>query len=271
MLDLNKFILVLILTVIIHTIDTLSYSVRIAGVRTNRLATAFSLFNIIVLASRTANLIQAPILGSIGDLAIKSNNIIAVTVSFRLIIFAATVGSIIGAVLIPTFVNLFIHLIIQLESKGSVTKMILSSFTLHNLKKLKGKIKNISYKQVKNHTKTDLPMSFLFLNILITSVHTIGVLSAIYAGVLIPQFRLTASQLSGIINGIATILLAVVVDPKSAVITDQVLQGKRKKSDVNSMVIYLVGGKILGTLLGQLLFIPASKIIVFFTQLIVMN
>jgi hypothetical protein len=88
---------------------------------------------------------------------------------------------------------------------------------------------------------------------------------------LIPQFRLTASQLSGIINGIATILLAVVVDPKSAVITDQVLQGKRKKSDVNSMVIYLVGGKILGTLLGQLLFIPASKIIVFFTQLIVMN
>lgn len=264
----DRIILIFILTAIIHTIDTLSYAVRIAGVRTSRLAMAFSLFNIIVLVSRTANLIQAPILGSMGDLTIKTNDLGTLTNSFRLTILAATFGSTIGAILIPTFVNIFIHFIYQLEEKGSITKIILSSFHDYKFKTIKSCLKIKPLKNLKTYAKNNIPKTFLFLNILITSIHTIGVLSAIYAGVLIPQFRLTASQLSGIINGIATILLAVVVDPRSAIITDQVLDGKRKENDVNSMVMYLVGSKILGTVLGQLLFIPAAQTIVFFTKII---
>lgn len=267
----DRMVLLFILTAIIHTVDTLSYSVRIAGVRTGRLAMAFSLFNIIVLISRTANLIQAPILGSMGDLAIKTNSLSQLTNSFRFAIFAATIGTVVGTLLIPTFINLFVHLIYQLEQKGSITKIILSSFTRYNFKKVKVRVKKSPLKYFKTYAKTNLPKSFLFLNILITSIHTIGVLAAIYAGVLIPQFRLTASQLSGLINGVATILLAVIVDPRSAIITDQVIEGKRRKRDINSMVIYLIGSKILGTILGQVLFIPAAYIIVFFTRLIAMH
>ncbi|MFW6273024.1 MAG: lipid II flippase family protein, partial [bacterium] len=37
--------LVLILTLIIHLISTLSYSVRIVGIRTRKIAISFSLFN----------------------------------------------------------------------------------------------------------------------------------------------------------------------------------------------------------------------------------
>lgn len=43
------------LTFVIHLIGTLAYSVRIAGTRTGRIAVSFSLFNILILVSRTSN------------------------------------------------------------------------------------------------------------------------------------------------------------------------------------------------------------------------
>jgi hypothetical protein len=46
------------LTFVIHLIGTLAYSVRIAGTRTRRIALSLSLFNILVLVSRTSNSFQ---------------------------------------------------------------------------------------------------------------------------------------------------------------------------------------------------------------------
>jgi hypothetical protein len=48
------------LTFVIHVIATLVYAVRIAGVRTRRIAVPFSLFGIIALVSRMANSFQGP-------------------------------------------------------------------------------------------------------------------------------------------------------------------------------------------------------------------
>ena len=50
------------LTFVIHLIGTLAYSVRIAGSRTGRIALSLSLFNILILVSRTSNSFQAPLL-----------------------------------------------------------------------------------------------------------------------------------------------------------------------------------------------------------------
>src|SRR4051812_39163906 len=50
------------LTFLIHLIGTLAYAVRIAGVRTGRIAVSFALFNILVLVSRTSNSFQGPFL-----------------------------------------------------------------------------------------------------------------------------------------------------------------------------------------------------------------
>src|SRR6185503_12200002 len=60
-MDLNLAIICL-LTFVIHLIGTLAYSVRIAGVRTRRIAVSFALFNILVLVSRTSNSFQGPFL-----------------------------------------------------------------------------------------------------------------------------------------------------------------------------------------------------------------
>jgi hypothetical protein len=50
------------LTFVIHLIGTLAYGVRIAGTRTRRIALSLSLFNLLILVSRTSNAFQAPLL-----------------------------------------------------------------------------------------------------------------------------------------------------------------------------------------------------------------
>lgn len=59
------------LTIIIHLIDTLAYSVRLNSVKSGKYALSLSLFNIFVLISRTANMFQAPLLGLIVGLSIE--------------------------------------------------------------------------------------------------------------------------------------------------------------------------------------------------------
>ncbi len=58
----TQFVVICLLTFVIHLVGTLAYSVRIAGVRTRRIAVSFALFNILVLVSRTSNSFQGPTL-----------------------------------------------------------------------------------------------------------------------------------------------------------------------------------------------------------------
>ena len=71
----SQIALVLALTFLINLITTLSYSVRIVGIRTGRIAVSFALFNILVLVSRTANGFQAPLLASTIEKNINSGQV----------------------------------------------------------------------------------------------------------------------------------------------------------------------------------------------------
>jgi hypothetical protein len=90
------------------------------------------------------------------------------------------------------------------------------------------------------------------------------VLAAYYAAVFAPEKRLAVSASSGMINGVASILLTLFIDPKAAIITDEAYRGKRQYGDVKALVILLIGTKFLGTLLAQLFLVPAAQIIGFF-------
>ncbi len=57
-----KLAIICLLAFIIHLIGTLAYAVRIAGVRTRRIAVPFALFNILILVSRTSNSFHDPFL-----------------------------------------------------------------------------------------------------------------------------------------------------------------------------------------------------------------
>lgn len=96
----------LFLTMIIHTAETLSYSLRYAGVKINKIAVALSLTGIMVLVSRTANLIQAPLTAKFIDFA-RTDPSFNVLYNLRIILIAASVGTFIAIVLFPTFVNIW--------------------------------------------------------------------------------------------------------------------------------------------------------------------
>jgi hypothetical protein len=65
---------------------------------------------------------------------------------------------------------------------------------------------------------------------------TVEVLASLYAGYRNPEDRVTASQLSAIINGLATILRFALIDPQRSVMTDDVIEGRVtvRPSDVPS-------------------------------------
>src|SRR6478735_1097805 len=94
-------------TFTIHLIGTLAFAVRIAAVRTRKIALAFALFNTLVLVSRTCNSFQAPFLAKRVDKSVLDFGADALLWDFRAIILCATLGSLAGALLIPTSQRVF--------------------------------------------------------------------------------------------------------------------------------------------------------------------
>ncbi|RKO66980.1 lipid II flippase Amj family protein [Desulfofundulus salinus] len=284
----TRLLIVALLTAIIHMINTLIYSVRLAGVRTQRLATALSLFQVIFLIASTANLIQAPLMSSIVEHAINAglrhagggdiladpyyqDQLARLNMEIRLVILAATGGTILGGLFIPTFVWVFTRGIMLLEDLGSVPRMILKMIlSPRQLLAMAKKVKLPGVGRFRDALRgpLNIPRHFLVANILITGIWTTGVLSALYAGALIPQFRSTATLTSGIVNGVAAVLAATVVDPTAAMITDQAMRGVRPEEDVKQMAVYLALTRLAGTLLAQALFVPGALVIRFVAELI---
>jgi len=101
----------------------------------------------------------------------------------------------------------------------------------------------------------------MIINTLATSVWTVGVFAALYAGYLAPEFRVTASNLSGVINGVATILLFAVVDPFLAMLNDDVVGGRSAEPAFRRAVVWMLGSRLAGTALAQVLLLPAAHAI----------
>ena len=76
---------------------------------------------------------------------------------------------------------------------------------------------------------------------------------------------MTATMASGLINGLATILLVIFVDPKVSVIADDVVNDRGSYLSLKSISIMMVLSRLCGTILAQLLFIPGAKYIAWFT------
>ena len=100
------------------------------------------------------------------------------------------------------------------------------------------------------------------MNVIATALWTVGVFAALYAGVLAPSVRVTSSTLSSIINGGATIMMAVFNDPHISGMTDDVIEGKIEESQFRRVVVWLVGSRLAGTLIAQFLLVPSAMVIV---------
>jgi hypothetical protein len=258
-------IFVCFFTFLIHLAETLALSMRLAGVRTKQVATSISFVNTSFLISRMSNMLQAPLLGAMVDAAVHTGSGLTLeqlAINFRWIIFAAFWGNLAGAFFTPTFGRIFEKGIYIFEETASIPRLIFAAFKPKNMKAILGSFRLPRFDSIKDLHWKRIPHSFIYLNVAMVSIYAVGVLSSLFAGACLPEYRATAANLSGIVNGMATILLALMVDPTGAHIVDQVVRGKRPETDAKTMVFYLIAGRIVGTLLlSQLLFWPASRYI----------
>ena len=262
-----QIIIVLLLTFIIHLISTLSYSVRIVGTRTRKIAISFALFNIMVLISRTSNSFQAPLLAKWVENNINLN-INPGTYEIRLILFVATLATIFGALLIPTFQRILSKAVINFSVHKSMPKLILHSFTKTGIKQLRKEISIPNRENLSKNSKSKFPLKIFIFNVLAVAILSVGVLSSLYAGFITPELRTTASSLSAIVNGFATILMFIIIDPYLSILTDEVVEGKFAESEFRRTIRYMVFARVIGTILAQLLLVPFAHFIALVAEII---
>ncbi|MGE7093637.1 lipid II flippase Amj family protein [Lysinibacillus sp. NPDC048646] len=263
----EKLIIISLFILIIHAIETLAYAVRLSGARVKLLASALSLFNIMVMVSRLANMMQQPFTGSLIDTAPKENAFAFVEQQFRIIIGFASLGTLLGILLLPTFVAIFSRAIIYLtEERGSIPALLKKGFTLEYMKRGIKHFHLPSFSYLKGISWRDIPLKLFIINVVITAIYTIGVLSALYATLLVPERATTAVMASGLINGVATMLLIVFIDPKISILADDVINQRGSYLNLKRASVMMMGSRLLGTVLAQVLFIPGAKYIAWFTQ-----
>ena len=257
-LDLQLLVICL-LTAGINLIGTLAYAARIAGVRTRRIAMSFALFNILVLISRMSNSFLGPFLAKRIEVRLSDNGGDALLGDFRLVLLSASIAVFVGILLVPTAQRLFARAIGYFQEHRSTTRMLLASATPTGLRTIRDAMSMPKASQLRELTRPrGVGWGVLLANCLAQALLTVGVLASLYAGYLNPEFRVTASQLSAVINGLATILLFALIDPQLSVMTDDVVEGRVDEPLFRRTIVWISFSRLVGTVLAQALFVPSA-------------
>ncbi|MBV8424414.1 MAG: DUF2837 family protein, partial [Candidatus Eremiobacteraeota bacterium] len=228
----TQLIVAMALNGITQAIQIGAYAARYAGVRTERIATSISLFNLFVTASRLAALFLTPSLGALADNAtrpsvaaklgaVPPDVVNAFDLQMRLIVAAGTVGTIVGAALLPTFIYLFTRGIRSFERRNSVFRALIRLGDPRVMMDVLSSVRLPEIPTILSYTREAVPAKLIVGNLVVMAIYAIGVPSAYYASVLNLDARTTAAGLSGIVNGIGTLAFTFFVDPTSALMVDQ--------------------------------------------------
>lgn len=248
-----------------------AYAARYAGVTTRRIATAISLFSLLVTASRLAALFMTPSLGALADgtansaldaghKVVSPEALAVYDLQMRIIVASGSVGILLGAFMLPMFLGAFTRGIGSFERRGSIPRSLLRlldpAVMLWLLKQLRPR-----RFALKDFPIAHIPRTLLAANVVLFAVYAVGVVAAYYASVIDLAYRTTASGLSGIVNGIGTVAFALFIDPNTALIVDQTVREERPRQDVSSMIFWLIVTAFIGTLVAQLILVPAAHLI----------
>jgi Amj-like protein len=252
-------LLICALTFVIHLVGTLAYSVRIAGTRTRRIALSLSLFNILILISRTSNSFQAPLLAKRVEQNIAHGVTAAATSDFRWLLVSASLATLAGAALIPTCQRLFARYVHAFSRYRSLSRIALRLCRPGAVSIVRGSLAMPRWSNIAASARgAHIPWSVALLNTAAMSIWTVGVFAALYAAYLRPELRVTSSQLSAVVNGVATILLFAFIDPYLSMVTDDVAEGRLSEPYLRRSIVWLTGSRLAGTVLAQVLLVPAA-------------
>jgi hypothetical protein len=260
----SELILICGLTGVINLIGALAYAARIAGVRTGRIALSFALFNVLLLVSRTSNGFLGPFLAKRIETALADGGGEALLWDLRLVMLSAAGAVLIGIVLVPSAQRVFAAAITSFQHHRSTTRLLLRSMTPAGLRTIRDSLALPSRETLRGLGKPrGVSWSVLAANAIAQALLAVGVLASLYAGYLNPEFRVTASQMSAIVNGFATILLFALIDPQISALTDDVVDGSVSEPVFRRAMVWVSLSRLVGTLFAQALLVPAALVIAF--------
>lgn len=264
----SKVMIISSFLLVITMIETLAYSTRISGARVKLIATAISLFSTLVVVSRLSTTIQQPLTAKLIAEAPDINRLHFIEEQYRILMGLTSIGVLLGIFLFPTFINVFSRSIVQLSNeRGSMITLFFKFFNIEGFKKVLKCFRLPRFTYLKGITLKTIPKRLFVINIIISAIFTTGVLSSIYASLLVPKdYAQAALMSSGIINGIATILLTLFIDPKASVLADRVMKNQIDYIYLKSYTLTMVNSKFLGTIVAQFLFIPAAYYVAWFAK-----
>jgi hypothetical protein len=255
----RQLLIICLLTAGINLIGTLAYAARIAGVRTGRIAMSFALFNMLVLVSRTSNSFLGPFLAKRIENRLATGGGSAALGDFRIVLASASIAVLVGIFLVPTGQRIFSSAIGYFQRNRSTARLLLRTASPAGLSAIRRSVVLPASGHLKAIRKErGVGWGVLAANALAQALITVGVLASLYAGYLNPAFRVTASQLSAVINGFATILLFALIDPQLSVMTDDVVEGRVDPALFRRTIVWISISRLIGTVLAQAFFLPAA-------------
>lgn len=212
----------------IQLIEVMSFIARISGVKENKRSLAYSLQNAIFMLTRFFTLALMPLLGFLIDQGINKNYYLIMVLSSLL--GGALLASL-AYILKEKNICVFSKVINNISNGSSVFKEILS-FPIYFFKD-KNPGKKIKVKYYKD----------IFLSsAIVFSIYSLSVFMVFYIALFFPDYRTMISQLSGVTNALATVLLTFFIEPKISRTIDNNIN---TKSSVD-MLFSLILGRVFG-------------------------
>ena len=248
MISFSVFFFAVLLTFIIHYIGAISLSARIVATSTGMTASSLSLFNIITAIAQLSVSILAPLLTKSVEAIIINGQVFNIW-QFRIIIFGATFGGILGAFSIPSIHRFMEKGVYKLYNERSILKLIIKSLRPNLIVHF---ISSMKMPNKKNYTSLmntrDMPLGIIFMNLLVNAFISISILSCLYAGYLNPMYRTTALSLNALSISIGLAAMLLIVEPYNATITDKVIHGTVTHAYFRKYLAYVMLGRISRTL-----------------------
>lgn len=260
---------IVLLNLLFALLASTTHVSRVSAVRTKRAATAVAVFNLFFLVARMGQQVISPLLGSLSDFFTEHDlPLIELAHLLRVVLFGTTLGSLLALLLLPSLIALFDALVKAADRRGSLHTVLYSALNPKRWMAIRTCFVRPSLLSLSRGDLKRIPRSLVLSSVLVVSTHTVGLVAAVYAGAVLPELQRTASLLSSVVNGFATVLLGILIEPSIALMTEEALREKRPTEDIYALAFLLVLSMFVGTLLSQCLMEPAKNLIVECTLLL---
>lgn len=241
-------LLVLFFYTVMQFVETVSFGSRLAGKLVNRLSLGTTLQHSIYVSSR---LFLPPLLIALSYLIESGLRIEFFLITSVALVGAAFISSLIVLVKFNFFQAFFQYIFKQYDESKSIPKAILGLLFLR--KKNKFKVINIeSPPKIRA-----LPLGKIIVSAFAYFFLSTGFLISFSIAILIPEYRMTVSQLTTVFHGIGAIVLAMYIDPMICNSLDKNLKSDKWLENVYSIFI----GRLLAYILAFTVFLSLYSVV----------